>query len=304
MDKLRAMRYFAAVARTSSFTRAAAMLSVPASSISRRIGDLESELGVALFRRSTRHVGLTELGELYYSHVADVLHSIEQADEVVREQSQAPSGTLRITATPTYAEMRLLPSVSAFRRRYPDIVVDLNLTDEVLDLSGHALDIAIRATARPPDNVVARKLSDNRFQLVASPEFVARSGLPKTLSDLARFRTLHYRTPDRVFRWQALRDGEWTEVESRPAFVSGHAPSLLSAALDGEGIALIQEWAVATEIAEGRLRRIVLEDAQLSVTRTVDPAVYLLFHSPKFRLQKVRVAVDFLLSELVQPTDR
>lgn len=297
MDRLRALRYFLKVAETSSFTTAAQVFSVPGSSISRRIRDLEVELGVELFHRSTRVVHLTELGRLYHDRVQPALAALDHADRMVGQQSQSPTGTLRITAAPSFGNLRLLPALEKFRAAYPEIVVDVELTDHRADFASGNIDIAIRAASELPDRAVARKLSDNNFVLVAAPDYLARYGTPTQLSQLRQHKAILYRGPNGLLTWQARQDSVWQTVETSPVFISNNGGAILSATLTGEGIALLPEWGVAVQIERGDLRKLTFEGVHMAVTRGEDPGIFLLYFRPKYELLKVRVAVDFLLSE-------
>lgn len=299
MDKLRALRYFAKVVETENFTEAAKAFAIPASSISRRIKDLETSLGISLFMRSTRAVRLTELGKLYYEEVKNILSAIDNADNLVSNQSQSPSGIVRITSTPAFGELKLLPTLNRMRKHYPDIIFDIHFTDDILDLSSHALDIAIRSTNTLPENLVARELFDHSFILVATPEYLENNKPPETLKELEGHPAILYRGPDKVMHWQALKNDRWFEVSTTPAFISNNGQSLLDATLNSEGIALFPAWAASEHIISGSLQEIKLDGVQLSLTRDVSSAMYLLYHPPKFRLQKVRVAIDFLLQDLI-----
>lgn len=303
MDRHRALRYFAKVAQTLSFSEAADHFRVPSSSVSRRIKDLEADLGAALFVRTTRSVSLTDLGKLYLGEIAPALQAIEMADEMVQAQSTAPSGTVRITAMPGYAELYVLPALQKLRSLYPDIEFDLNITDQVLSLSSNEADIAIRAASDLPDHVVARRLGDHTFNLVASPDYINRHGAPRTSDDLKDSAVFMYRTPRGVLNWQVKKDGHWKAIDLNPKFVSNHGPSILESVVKGKGLALLPSWAVVAEIADGKLQEIDLEDARLSTSGDVEMGMYLLYHPPKFRLQKVKVSVDSLVADLKRETD-
>jgi DNA-binding transcriptional LysR family regulator len=298
MDRLRALRYFVKLANTLSFSKTADHFRVPSSSVSRRIKDLEGELGAALFERTTRSVRLTDLGKLYLGEVTGALQSIELADELVGAQSQAPSGMLRITAMPGYGERFVLPALDRLRSLYKNIDFDVNFTDQVISLSSNDVDIAIRAASTLPDQVVARRLGDNEFVLVASPDYVAQNGRPRTSAELRDHSVFMYRTPHRILDWLALRDGVWKAIELNPKYVSNHGQSLLDSVTAGRGIAVLPNWGVARDIENGRLQILDLEDGPLSVSGNAKSGVYLLYHPPKFRLQKIRVTVDFLVAEL------
>ena len=149
MDQLRALRYFSAVVETGSFTKAARLFSVPASSLSRRVSDLEKSLGATLLKRSTRTVQLTEIGQSYFQQVRDILLQLEQSDESVRSYQAKPMGQLLISSAVGFGERILLPLLEEFSQLYPDIILDVSLSDEVLALGRDDVDIAFAAVTRP-----------------------------------------------------------------------------------------------------------------------------------------------------------
>ncbi len=298
MDQLRALRYFVKLADTLNFSEAADHFRVPSSSVSRRIKDLEDRLGATLFVRTTRSVQLTELGRLYLGEVASALRAIDMADEIVGTQSQTPTGILRITAMPGYAERFVLPALVQLRQLYPEIELNVNITDQVINLSGNDVDIAIRAASTLPDQVVARRLRDHEFMLVASPDYIARYGAPRTTMELKDHVVSMYRAPHGILDWLVHRDGAWKTIDLQPKYVTNHGQSLLDSVLCGFGIAFLPSWAVAREVEAGRLQLLDLEDGPLSVDGNTNTGMYLLYHPPKFRLKKIKVTVDFLVSEL------
>ena len=298
MDQLRALRYFSKLAETLSFSETADYFRVPSSSVSRRIKDLEETLGVELFLRTTRSVSLSDLGVLYLTEIKTALQTIEIADEMCKAQSISPSGTVRITAMPGYAELYVLPAIDRMRTIYPDLEFDLNITDQTLSLSSNDADIAIRATSDLPDQVVARRLSEHNFILVASPDFINQNGRPQTSDDLCRFPVFMYRTPHGVLNWQAQKNQTWKDIELTPRYVSNHGQSLLESVVRGQGMALLPSWGVEKEISTGQLQEIELEDGRLSTNGDVKMSIYLLYHPPKFQLKKIRLTIDFLYKEL------
>lgn len=225
MDKLRALQYLVKVADTLSFSRAAKAFGVPASSISRRITDLEADLGVQLLHRTTRTVRLTEVGALYLEQVRAGIAQLNDAEELVAQRSNTPSGTLRISTMPGYGRLLLLPALQDFGERYPQIVLDVHLSDTLVDLGRDQIDIAIRGGRQPQDRVVARKLDPNRFILAASPQYLATMGTPRTLDDLQGHRALMYRGPNAVIPWQGLDEEGWREIPVTPAFISNDGAS-------------------------------------------------------------------------------
>ena len=298
MDQLRALRYFSKLAETLSFSETADYFRVPSSSVSRRIKDLEETLGIELFLRTTRSVSLSDLGVLYLTEIKTALQTIDIADEMCKAQSISPSGTVRITAMPGYAELYVLPAIDRMRTLYPDLEFDLNITDQTLSLSSNDADIAIRATSDLPDQVVARRLSEHNFILVASPDFINQNGRPQTSDDLCRFPVFMYRTPHGVLNWQAQKNQTWKDIELTPRYVSNHGQSLLESVVRGQGMALLPSWGVEKEISTGQLQEIELEDGRLSTNGDVKMSIYLLYHPPKFQLKKIRLTIDFLYKEL------
>ena len=300
MDKIRALRYFLKVAETSSFTTAANILSVPASSISRRIKDLEAELQVELFHRSTRVVKLSALGEIYYEQVKGIVADLDNADDFVSQVSQIPSGLLRISVMPGYATLALQPALEKLNLLYPEIVFDIELTNRISDITQNEVDIAIRGTSVLPDRAVAKKLCDNDFILVASPNYLNKYGTPTSIEELLLHRTLLYRGPNGILHWQTLRNDQWKELKTTPRFISNDGLSLIHAASSGQGIALLPRWGITQELVHTHLIEITLPETYISVSRSLDSGVYLLYLRPRYRILKIRAVVDFLIAELSQ----
>lgn len=297
MDKLRALQYLVKVADTLSFSRAAKAFNVPASSISRRISDLEADLGVELLHRTTRTVRLTEIGQLYLEQVRAGMAQLDDAEELVGQRSNSPSGTLRISTMPGYGQLLLMPALQEFSERYPDIVLDVHLSDALVELGRDQIDIAIRGGRQPQDRVVARKLDPNRFILAASPDYLAQMGTPRTLDDLPSHRALMYRGPNAVIKWQGLDADGWHEVPVTPAFISNDGASLIAMACRHRGLVLLSEWGLKEYLRRGDLVEITMEQP-VSVGRGGEAGIYLLYLQTRYRIPKVRVAVEFLMERL------
>lgn len=300
MDKLRALQYLLKVADTLSFSGAARAFGVPASSISRRITDLEAELGVELLHRTTRTVRLTEAGALYLEQVRAGMSLLNDAEELVGLRSSQPTGTLRISAMHSYGQRLLMPALQEFGELYPDIVLDVHLSDALVELGRDQIDIAIRGGRLPQDRVVARKLDPNRFILAASPQYLARMGTPRTLDDLPAHRALMYRGPNTVIKWQGLDADGWREIPMTPSFISNDGASLIAMACRHQGLVLLSEWGLKDYLARGELLPITLEQA-VSVGRGGEAGIYLLYLQTRYRIPKVRVAVEYLVSRLGRP---
>ncbi|MEO1304740.1 MAG: LysR substrate-binding domain-containing protein [Pseudomonadota bacterium] len=300
MDRLKAIEYFIKTVELGGFTAAAKSMGVPASSVSRRVQDLEHALGTSLLHRTTRTVKLTELGALYLEQVRPALDALSHADEVIQDRPTSPTGQLRITAAPTFGTVALLPAISKLRCAYPNLIVDLELTDHAYNLASNEVDIAIRATADLPERVIARKLVENDHQLVASPEYLAQRGTPRVLSDLKQHQAVFYRIPGRIVDWHAHTETGWRDVDIHRGFVSNISEALLSEVVAGRGFALFPKWGIKAELEAGKLVPVTLNDARLSLSRSHTSGVYLLYNQPKYRLNKIKTTVDFLVQELAQ----
>ncbi|MDO6764357.1 LysR family transcriptional regulator [Agarivorans sp. 1_MG-2023] len=297
MDKLRALQYFAHLAESGSFTQTAAAFSVPPSSVSRRITDLESMLKQQLLQRSTRQVKLTELGALYYQQILPALHGLNDAEDLLKQQQQHPSGMLSISAMPSYGELCLAPILSEFSQIYPDIVLDLHFSDQLSNLRRDQIDIAVRAGNAPDDRIIAKKLSNNHFVLCAAPKYLAKHGLPHTPADLNAHPSLRYRSPEKVLPWYYKHQQQWQELSAPIRLISNHGTSLVNAAINAEGIALLPEWGISQQLAEGSLVTIdVGQDIRVSTAES--SGIFLLYQGLKYQIPKVKVAVDFLVSRL------
>ena len=297
MDQLRALRYFSKVAETGSFTRAAETFSVPPSSLSRRVAALEDSLGATLLKRSTRSVQLTEIGQLYFQQVKEILYQLEQSDEVVRSYQAKPMGQLRISAMTGFGERLVLPLLDEFKALYPDITLDISLSDAVSNLGRDEVDIAIRGGYAPNERVQAVRLMDNEFIPVASPAYLQEMGTPTNVLELTRHRGLFYRTPTGPSPWLCEIDGEWHDVAGIPAAVSNHGSWLGDLAVKGSGIMMAPRWSLKEYLDSGQLQELIF-DPPLRVSQKADLAIYLLYQKQQYAVPKVKAAVDFLVGQL------
>ncbi|CAM3938621.1 putative HTH-type transcriptional regulator [Pseudomonas reidholzensis] len=300
MDKLRALNYFTKVAQTLSFTEAAAAFDVPASSISRRIAELEKALGAQLLHRTTRTVRLTEAGEVYLQQISLGMAQLEAAEELVRERGNTPSGMLRISCMAGYGRLMLMPVLEDFSERYPDILLDVHLSDELVDLGGDQVDIAIRGGVQPEHRVVARRLDPSRFVLAASPTYLAQRGTPKTLDDLSSHAALLYRGPKSVFKWLGFDGQEWVYPAIDPVFISNDGASLLAMACRHRGMVLLPEWSLRAHLERNALVVVELEQP-VAVSRSAQTGIYLLYAQSRYPIPKIRAAVEFIYERLAHP---
>lgn len=297
MDQVRALRYFSKVVETGSFTLAARAFSVPPSSLSRRIADLEQSLGATLLKRSTRVVKLTEIGQDYYRQVKQILEQLELSDEMVRNYQSTPMGHLHISSMVGFGERILLPLMDEFSEMYPEIVLDISLSDELSALSRDDVDIAIRGGYAPNERVVAIKLMDNHFIAVASQQYLTEMGIPTRVSELSQHKGLYFRTPNGPLPWICEIDGQWQEVSAPKAAISNNGKWLVDKALQNRGILMMAGWALNPYVDRGELIKLQF-DYPLYVTQNPALGVYLLYQKQRYQVPKVKAAVDFLVSRV------
>lgn len=297
VDQLRAVRYFAKVVELGSFTRAAVEFSVPPSSLSRRIADLESALGANLLKRSTRSVQVTEIGQIYYAQIADILARLQQSDETVRNYQAIPMGRLQISSTVGFGERLLLPLMDEFRALYPKIILDISLSDAITNLDRDDVDIAIRGGYAPNERVQAIRLMANQFIPVAAPDYLKENGTPRNVFALREHRGLYFRTPAGPTPWLCEIEGQWHDVSATTVAVSNNGGWLATLAVRGEGIMMAPRWSLGAYLERGELLELRL-DHTLQVTQNPDLAVYLLYQKQRYLVPKIKVAVDFLVARL------
>ncbi|MFT5610059.1 MAG: DNA-binding transcriptional LysR family regulator [Polaribacter sp.] len=298
MDQLRALKYFAAVAEFGSFTKAAKQFSVPPSSLSRRVADLEKNLGASLLKRTTRSVQLTEIGREYFAQVQDILHQLDQSNESVRGYHAKPMGQLKISSMAGFGERILLPLLEEFSTLYPDVILDISLSDELSSLGRDDVDIAIRGGYAPNERILAIRLMDNEFIPVASPGYLAKNGTPKHPDELRAHKGLYYRTPVGPQSWLYEQGEQWRTVSVPKVAISNNGQWLANRALNGEGILVAPRWALTDYIRRGELQELVIKP-KLKITQNNDLAIYLLYQKQRYLVPKVKVAVDFLVAKIM-----
>jgi len=297
MDKLRALKYFISVAETGSFTRSAEFFTVPPSSLSRRIADLEKDLGATLFKRSTRVVKLTEIGQSYYQQVDKILAELEHSDEAVRNYQSKPMGRLKISAMGGFGEAILLPLLDEFTELHPLITLDIHLSDELSALGRDDVDLAVRGGYAPNERVVAIKLMANQFIPAAAPSYIQKYGYPHQASDLAKHRGLYFRTPSGPTPWICELNGQWQDVSAPAEVISNAGTWLLEKAVKGGGIVMMPRWVLAPYIEKGRLTELTISPP-ISTTQNPAFGIYLLYQKQRYHIPKIKAAVDFLVARI------
>lgn len=293
------LRLLCDVAQLGSFAAAARRHDLDPSAVSRIIAGLEADLGVRLFQRSTRRLTLTEAGSAYLARVAGALEDLDAAGEAARALGGEPVGTLRLTASVAFGQVRLLPLLPDLRARYPRLKLDLLLTDYPLDLVGEQIDLAIRLGPGVSGDLIAVKLMDTRYRVVASAAYCAAAPPLIRPGDLAGHSCIRLPLPGFRSHWQFLGPAGGETVAVAGDLMISSVLAIRQAALDGLGVALLADWLVDADIAAGRL--IALLPAHRVTATAPDTAAWLVYPSRRFMPHKVRLMIDFLTAAL-RPT--
>jgi DNA-binding transcriptional LysR family regulator len=297
MDQLRALKYFTATVEAGNFSAAAKKFDVPASSVSRRIADLEASLGAQLLKRTTRTVSLTEVGLQYYTQVTDLIQQLEQCDRSVKDYQTLPTGTLKISSMVGFGERILAPILDEFSLRYPDILLDVELNDQLSKLDRDDVDIAIRGGFAPDERVVAIHLMDNQFVPAASPSYLAKYGQPKSTKDLPNHKGLYFKTPHGPTPWLSEINGEWQNVSAPSSLITNNGKWLAEKAVQGEGILMMPRWVLQPYFDVDELVELHF-DEPLSITQSQILGVYMLYQKLAYATPKVKAAVDFITARI------
>jgi DNA-binding transcriptional LysR family regulator len=279
---------FIAVAETGSFTQAAGKLSTSIANISRRVAVLEERLAVKLLLRTTRKVSLTEAGKLYYQQCKPLLEGLEQAELAVTRMQCSPTGKIKVTSPVTYGEQKIAPLLHDFLQHYPQLELELVLTNQRLDLIDHGIDLAIRLGQLNDSSFIARKLCPRQLYVCASRDYLEQYGVPHTLSELSSHQCLAG-THDH-WRFKDNHHARSLGVQGRIRCNSGLV--LLDAALRGMGLVQLPDYYVEDYLACGQLIEV------LGRYRDDREGVWALYPQNRHLSPKVRVLVDYLCDAL------
>lgn len=291
-----ALRLFIDVAERGSFSAVARDRGLDPSSVSRGVAALERELGLRLFQRTSRNLALTGTGEAYLARVAPLIDELERAGEEAAFDHSDPAGHLRLTASVAFGHTCVVPLLSAFRKAFPRLELELILSDTNLDLVADRIDLAIRLAPSYRADVIGVKLMPTRYRVVASSVYLVREGTPKHPKDLGEHDCLRFTLPDYRSRWLFKRDDSVIEVPVRGRLLVSNALALRSAVLDGIGPALLGDWLINDDLAAGKLTDL-FPDFEVAAT-SFDTAAWLLYPSRDYLPRRVRVAIDWFRCEL------
>jgi DNA-binding transcriptional LysR family regulator len=251
-DRAGEMEVLVRVVATGSFSAAGRDLGLTPSAVSRMIARMEARLGVRLLIRTTRALTLTPEGQAYHRGALRILEDLAETERAVTDQA-APRGRLRVSSSQGFGQLYVLPLVGEFLERYPDILLDLSLSDAMVDLTGGQADVAIRVGALPDSGLTARKLGDSDRVVVAAPTYLARRGTPATPEDLAGHACIGFNFRRSRQGWPFRRDGQAFELDPPHRVEVNSGDAAVRLALDGVGIARVGRYVVAEDIAARRL---------------------------------------------------
>jgi len=280
-----ALRSFAAVVEVGSFKGAAELLQASTAAISRRVSGLEASMGVKLLNRTTRQIDLTEAGRVFYQDVTEIFASLDQALEKVQLGTETIKGSLRIAAPLSFGMSILSPALPLFMQRYPEIDVQLQLSDGITDLVADGIDVAIRIGQLKDSSLVASHIIDIERVFCASAGYIEQFGLPKKLQDLERHNWLQYSLINSKESWRNV-NGKTLELSG--SLISNNGDVLKDAIVQGIGISLLPKFIVEKAILEGDLQEILVAD------RPEPLGLFALRPSRKYTPSKVKVLIDFL----------
>jgi DNA-binding transcriptional LysR family regulator len=300
--QLNALRYFAMVAATGSFIATARHFRVPASSVSRQIAALEREVGQQLLYRHTRAVRLTDAGERYYLTVREALDLLDMAAEQAADKDTQPRGLIRVNAPVALGRLHIAPLLNDLQKDYPDLSVQLILTDAFIDPVQEGADITLRVGRLEDSGLVGRLVAPQRYILCASRGYLDTHGVPDTPEQLVAHNCLVYRGQWGAQRWYFRQAGapHYDAYDVTGRFQSNNAEALVSAAEASLGLVLFPTWLFQTgSFRKGRLVKL-LTGWEASV-EAEPPGIHLVSPENRSRSRKVRVVTDFLLERIGAP---
>lgn len=292
IDRSGEMEVFSAVMERGSFSAGARLLGLTPSAVSRIIARLEARLGVRLIVRTTRALALTPEGEAYLRAARRILSDLDESERAVADQT-APRGRLRVSATLAHGRLCVVPLLREFLDRYPDILVDISLTDATIDLVEERADVAIRIGPLADSNLVARRLGDSGRTIVAAPAYLARHGTPQSPEDLLRHNCIAFNFRRAEPAWPFRRDGRDVDLAVTGNVAANNGETVAQLAREGVGIARVGTFHVAEDIAAGRL--VALLEQWTPGDR--EP-INALFVGGTIMPARVRVFIDYLAEKL------
>jgi DNA-binding transcriptional LysR family regulator len=293
MKDLTGMAIFARVAEAKSFSVAARRLNLSKSVVSKHVAKLEKSLGARLLNRTTRRLSLTEIGTVFYEHCARIVEEAEEAELAVNHFGSAPRGTIKVNASVEFGTVHVAPALPVFLAKYPEVSIDMTLSDRFVDMAEEGYDVAIRSAWRdePGLNLVARELAPSGRKVCAAPDYFKRHGIPQAPSDLVHHNCLIYTSSGGKGEWWRFvgPEGEISVPVTGNLRINDNE-ALWRAVLGGGGIALLPTFLIGEDLQRGALQAALIDYTPL------ERSVYAVYLPNRHLSPKVRMFIDFLVA--------
>lgn len=283
------MNAFARIVDLGSFAKAAGDLRITPSALSKSISRLEDRLGVRLLTRTTRRLALTPEGSLYLERAREVLELIGRTEAEVSSGSRRPKGLLRINSSTGFARQTLLHAVPAFLHRFPEISVDLTLTDRLIDPVAERADIVIRGSPSTGADLIVRKLAEGRRLICAAPAYLQRCGIPRSATELVKHNCIALSGQSPPTSWPIASDNGVSQFMPQGTFSCDNVGMLFDMAIAGHGIVRLADFVVGQAVRDGLLSEILAD-----VNRSDTISLWALMPKGRFRSPRVQAFIDFM----------
>lgn len=293
IDLLDGVAVFVGVINAGSFTAAARALGHSTSYVSKEISRLEERLGSRLLNRTTRTLSLTDAGRAYYERCSQIVIDAENAERSINQLQDKPRGLLRINAPVSFGSQYLLDVLSQFMHRYPEVKLEVEFNDRLIDVVAEGYDVVIRVGEIKDSNLVARKFTSSRVVVVASPDYIKRKGCPEKAEDLTQHDYIAYSLLPTPAQLDFYKDGVRSSVTVDPRAMCNSAAIEVAMAVQGIGITRLPLFTCEQEVANGELK-IILEDYD-----KIKFDVYAVYPHRQYLTAKVRAFVDFVVDAFV-----
>ena len=292
------MQVFVRVVEAGSFSEAARLLRMTPSTVSKLISRVEERLGVRLVERSTRRLSLTTEGQIFYERSQSLLQDIDSIEQELSLGAASTGGTVRVNVSVAFGALGLEPLLPEFWQAYPNIVIDLSLSDEIVDLYMDRTDIAFRVGPLPDSSMIARRIGVARRKIVASPRYLGRCGTPQTIEDLSQHNCLGFNFRRAAPVWPLKESGRVVDRVVKGSLLANNGETVRRMTLAGIGLGRMGDYHVRADLAAGRLVEVLAD--------VVDPdeeEVHAIFLGGPRMPQRVRVFLDFVVPRLQQFLD-
>jgi DNA-binding transcriptional LysR family regulator len=292
MDKFLEMRTFSSVVDLGSFVKAADALEMSKPTVSRYVSDLEERLGVRLLQRTTRKLSLTEEGRAFYARCKSVLADVQAAESEIKSKSLVVNGLLKINVPVSFGLLELAPRWADFMSKHPELMLDITLSDRMVDLVEEGFDLAVRIASLPSSSLISRKLASTKMVLCASPTYIKKYGKPKHPSELTNHAVLSYSLLATGDTWEFEGKQGSVKVNVRPIMRTNSGDTCVAAARAHKGIIGQPSFMVSADLKRGTLVELMPQ------FKLPEFGIYALYPSRQYVSPKVRALIDFLAKEM------